>query len=428
MKVAIAGYGIEGKASLAYWRGLGDHVTVLDERTVDGVPGDTEVVVGPDVFQNLTQYDLVVRTASLRPDKLRGAKKVWSATNEFFEKCPAQIVGVTGTKGKGTTCSLVVSILRSAGKTVHLVGNIGTPALEVLPSIKPNDVVVYELSSFQLWDLEKSPHIAVVLMIEPDHLDVHVNFDEYIEAKQQIVTYQTSDDIVFYNPTNLHSKQIAIASKGQKIRYGTPEGNAVYVKENKFFTQGHLICGVDTLQLVGRHNLENACAAISAVLAYDKNTSFNDIKKGLHDFTGLPHRLRFVREVSGVKYYDDSIATTPGSAIAALDSFVEPKIIILGGFDKGADYSDVVAKCRDTNTVVLAVGQTGEKIFELAKHANVVVHRLRGLMDEVVAFAYKLAEPGTVVILSPASASFGQYKNYSERGDQFVEAVKQLAN
>lgn len=428
MKVAVAGYGLEGQASLVYWRSLGDDVTVLDEFPVDDSPEGIEVLVGSDVFQNLTDYDVVVRTASLRPDKLHGARKVWSATNEFFAKCPATIIGVTGTKGKGTTCSLVASILRVAGKTVHLVGNIGTPALEVLPTIKENDIVVFELSSFQLWDLEKSPHIAVVLMIEPDHLDVHSDTDEYLTAKQQIVVHQTANDKVFYHPTNPFSRQVASSGEGQKIRYSTPEEGGVYVKENTFFIQNHPICSIETLRIVGRHNLENACAAISAVLAYDTETSFSDIEKGLHDFTGLPHRLRFVKEVAGVRYYDDSIATTPGSAIAAIDSFTEPKIIILGGFDKGADYNEVIKKCRETGSIVLAVGQTGDKIFELAKKADVAVHRLTGYMNEVVAFARKLAEPGSVVILSPASASFGQYKNYADRGDRFVSAVEQLSD
>jgi len=426
MNVAVAGYGMEGKVSVAYWLLKGAQVTVLDEKEVADLPDSATVVTGPHAFDNLETYDMVVRTASLRPDKLSSARKVWSGTNEFFAECPAPIIGVTGTKGKGTTSSLIASMLRTAGKTVHLVGNIGVPALEVLPTIKAEDVVVFEMSSFQLWDLEKSPHIAVVLMIEPDHLDVHSSLDEYIDAKSHIAASQVAGDTVVYHPTNVLSERVASPGAGQKLRYATTEDSGVYVMSNTFFAQGKQICETDIMQVPGAHNLENACAAMTAVLAYDKTISFDDIATGLKKFTGLPHRLKFIREIEGVRYYDDSIATTPGSAIAALNAFSAPKVILLGGQSKGVSYDEVIAVCKQTHATIIAIGTTGESIYEHAKAHGVPVYRVLGTMQEAVSQAAAVASRGAVVILSPASSSFDQYANYSDRGNRFIEAVERL--
>lgn len=409
MKVVIAGYGVEGKASLAYWRNQGAEVSIADQRQeLTDPPVGVPLILGPDAFERLADFDLVIRSPSLRPDKLPYADKVWSATNEFLAKCPVPVIGVTGTKGKGTTSSLIASILRASGKTVHLVGNIGVPALEVLPNIRPEDIVVYELSSFQLWDAARSPQVAVVLGIEPDHLDVHKDFNEYVDAKANIARYQTSSDTVVYNVNNSFSCQIAELSQANKIPYPFDISEV----------SGSLL-------IPGQHNIENASAAVAAIRQF--TTDADIIRQGLSAFTGLPHRLKFVAEKAGVRYYDDSIATTPGSAIAAMHSFPEPKLLILGGSDKGAQYDTVVAVAQETGTQVLAIGQTGEKIADLCEAKGVPVIRETGLMPEVVARAAALATAGSVVILSPASASFDQYKSYSDRGDQFVRAVEELS-
>lgn len=408
MKVAIAGYGVEGKQNYAYWLERGDELTIVDEREViDDLPDGAQTILGPNAFEKLADFDLIVRTAGLTPRKIHTNGKIWSATNEFFAQTPVPIIGVTGTKGKGTTSSLITSILRAAGKTVHLVGNIGQPALEILPQIQPDDVVVYELSSFQLWDLEKSPHVAVVLPIEPDHLDVHADFEDYVEAKANITRHQTTDDILVFNQDNEFSRQIAETSVAQKIPYP------------------YDISSVESsIVFPGKHNVENASAAIAAVQEYTQDETI--IRQGLAAFSGLPHRLKFVAEKNGVKYYDDSIATTPGSAIAALKAFQASKIIILGGSDKGADYEQTIELCRELNAKVIAIGQTGSVIAELADELGVICIREEGDMTAIVKKADEIAHAGDVVILSPASASFDMFKNYADRGDQFIAAVMDL--
>jgi UDP-N-acetylmuramoylalanine--D-glutamate ligase len=441
MKIAIAGYGAEGESNYHYWNTPENQVVIIDEQEPSRpVPVDASLIVGESAFAKLEGYDLVVRTAGLAPRKIMTDGKVWSATNEFLAQCPAPIIGVTGSKGKGTTSSLIASILRAAGRTVHLVGNIGVPALDVLPQITANDVVVYELSSFQLWDAQKSPHIAVVLMIEPDHLDVHADMDEYVAAKASIRRYQTCDDICLYHPTNVYSRRIATVDTGiydnnavdeirdTIARYGVPDDGQVYVKDDVFTVGEAAICTVSALQLPGAHNVENACAAISAALSLG-GVDADAIEQGLRAFTGLPHRLKLVDEINGVRYYDDSIATTPGSAIAALKGFDQPKIIILGGSSKGAEYAELASTAAQSNVkLAITIGQEADKLAAAlqAEGVSSVNLGMNTTMTEIVRFAQQHAAQGEVVILSPACASFGMFKNYSDRGEQFIAAVKAL--
>ena len=414
MKIVIAGYGVEGQSSLCYFQKKFPKASFLvaDERDrVDGLPDNVGYQVG---FAGLNDADLIIRSPSLSPEKIKTSGRIWSATNEFFDKCPAPIIGVTGTKGKGTTCSLITAILRQSGQTVHLVGNIGVPALDVLPKIKKDDIVVYELSSFQLWDLEKSPHIAVVLMIEPDHLNVHADFGDYLAAKRNIARFQSQEDYVIYNSQNDFSREIAASSPAQK-------------KEYPFYITNDIISAI---RLPGKHNIDNVCAAILAAKAIQSDITNDEIKAGLSDFTGLPHRLKFVAEKNGVKYYDDSISTTPGSAIAALKAFTEPKVLILGGSDKGADYTELAQEiARQQMRAVIVNGANASEIIEILHKNKVscqVVQLEMATMPTAVEAAANQAQPGDVVILSPAAASFDMFKSYNDRGEQFVAAVDNL--
>jgi UDP-N-acetylmuramoylalanine--D-glutamate ligase len=452
MKIAIAGFGAEGKSNYNYYAAQGGHeITIADEReAVDDLPAGVPVILGAGAFAKLQDFDVVVRTAGLNPNKIQTNGKIWSATNEFFAKCPADIIGVTGTKGKGTTCSLITAILRAAGRTVHLVGNIGVPALSELANIQPDDLVVYELSSFQLWDLEKSPHVAVILHMEPDHLDVHADMQEYIRAKANIRLHQTINDICFYHPSNQYVQQIIDMRgdwpqddfqlrdwKWRAFRYGTPEIRdpsvaAVFIKNAIFCIKRPNIeqfstIPVSALKIPGEHNQQNACAAIDAALVY--GVSDEAIATGLASFDGLPHRLKFVRSVDNVDYYDDSIATTPGSAIAAIDAFEQPKILILGGSKKGADFTELGEKAgRSTVKAVIAIGEEASRIEEVMKQNGVVTFNIGTAitMKDIVDIAKSRAESGDVVILTPSCASFDMFKSYVDRGDQFIAAVNAL--
>jgi UDP-N-acetylmuramoylalanine--D-glutamate ligase len=425
MKIAIAGYGLEGKSNYDYFKSLGE-VTIVDEReAVDDLPEGVPTLLGKEAFSRLGDFDLVVRTAGLSPHKIQTNGKVWSATNEFFEKCPAPIIGVTGSKGKGTTSSLIASILMEAGKTVHLVGNIGLPALDELAHITEDDIVVYELSSFQLWDAERSPQVAVVLHIEPDHLDVHESFEEYVSAKGNIARYQGINDRVVYNALNESAIAIAGLSVGQLLPYQTPR--TAHVSDGQFYYGEQLLCSVTELKLPGEHNQDNACAAITAVWPWVQDGVV--IGEGLSAFGGLEHRLKFVAEKQGISYYDDSIATTPGSAIAAMRAFDGPKIIILGGSSKGAEFEELAATAAHSNVKqAILIGDEADRIEQALSRAGVpsVNKGSETTMRAIVQYVADVASVGDTVILSPACASFGMFRDYKDRGEQFITAVNDL--
>lgn len=426
MKIAIAGYGVEGKENYAYWAGnLANELTIVDERDeLADLPDGAQTLLGAGAFQRLDGFDLVIRTAGLAPRKIATNGKVWSATNEFFAVCPAPIIGVTGSKGKGTTASLITSILEAAGKKVWLVGNIGVPALSVLPNIQPEDIVVYELSSFQLWDIEKSPHVAVVLHIEPDHLDVHASMEEYVQAKGNITRFQTEADVLVFNDRNEFSKAIAAGSSARTI--GFPSDTEAHIENETFFYGPTAICSVGELRIPGMHNWMNAGMAIAAAWEYTQDTQA--IIQGLNNFKGLPHRLAYVNTVNGVEFYDDSIATTPGSAVAALQAFWNrDKVIILGGSHKGSDFTALATEIKQHHATALLIGDEATRIAEAFTAAGFTQFEMvSGGMEDIVKRAYELAGPGDVVLLSPSAASFGMFKNYADRGDQFVAAVSHL--
>ncbi|HYG84163.1 MAG TPA: UDP-N-acetylmuramoyl-L-alanine--D-glutamate ligase [Verrucomicrobiae bacterium] len=430
MKIALLGYGIEGKSAHRYlavqypqaeftvYAAPIERPSYLPE-TVNYIGGRTDFLDIP--------ADLVIRTPSIAPHRITSSGEITSVTKLFFADCPAHIIGVTGSKGKGTTASFIASILRVAGKKVHLVGNIGLGALDVLPTITADDIVVYELSSFQLWDIEASPQTAVVLTIEADHLDVHRDMNDYVQAKARIARFQTSEDrVIFYAP-NTYARQIAAQSAA--IKFGYPSADGFYIRDGYFYHKAQQICATTAVRLPGEHNLENALAAIIAAWPWVDEGEV--IAKGLTSFHGLPHRLAFVAEKQGVKYYDDSIATTPGSSIAAIRAFAAPKVLILGGATKGADFKPLAEELQRHNIrKVLLVGAEAETIARALQNAAFTEYELIGnkTMPEIAQKADQAAQPGDVVLLSPACSSLDMFQSYQDRGDQFIEAVRALPN
>lgn len=427
MKVCIAGYGAEGKVNYEYWSKLGYDVAIADERTeVEDLPEGVHTILGEGAFEKLHDYDLVVRTASLNPARIFTHGKIWSATNEFFAKCPAKIIGVTGTKGKGTTCTLIAEILKAAGKKVHLVGNIGVPALRELDDIKEEDIVVFELSSFQLWDLEKSPETAVVLMIEPDHMDVHASMEEYVDAKANITIHQTSEDVLVYHPSNKYTGEIASSSKARKVKYMSDEG--ADVKNGQVIIDGKIICKTEEVGLLGEHNLQNICAAVTAAWRYTQDA--DAIKKAVIQFKGLPHRLEFVRELNGVTYINDSFSSAPGATVAAIKAFKKPVILIAGGYNKGVDYSVLATLASELQNLkkVLLIGDVKNSVAHLFSESGFDSFEVLDSTTfvDIVKRAQSLAVDGDVVLLSPGTSSFDMFKNFYERGEQFKTIVNEL--
>jgi UDP-N-acetylmuramoylalanine--D-glutamate ligase len=433
MKIAILGYGLQGSSAYEYWNMPENQVTVCDQNTTLELPDNVERHLGPDHLKGLDEFDLIVRSPIVHPRHIQEANspeilsKVTTVTNEFLKVCPSKnIVGVTGTKGKGTTSTLIAKLLEASGKKVHLGGNIGTPPLDLLKDdIQADDWVVLELANFQLIDLKASPRIAVCLMVVPEHMDWHKDMAEYMTAKQQLFAHQTADDYAIYYAKNENSHSVASASPGHKVPYMQAPG--AEVTDDAVMIGGQTICKTSELKLLGKHNWQNVCAALTAFWQVAQNTEA--ARQVLTSFSGLEHRLELVRELDGVKYYDDSFGTTPETAIVAIEAFDQPKVVILGGSDKGASFDNLAQVVKDNNMrAVLLIGKMAPNIqqsLEAVGFTNFIFGG--GTMTEIVKTAQENARPGDVVILSTACASFDMFKDYKDRGEQFKAAVQALA-
>jgi UDP-N-acetylmuramoylalanine--D-glutamate ligase len=434
MKVAILGYAEQGRAAYEYWGKQGHELTICDMDDQLRIPDGAQAKLGFDYLKDLDQFDLLVRTPSLHPRDIMAANpespdildKVTTVTEEFMKVCPSRnIIGVTGTKGKGTTSTLIAKMLEAAGHQVHLGGNIGIPPLDMLKNgIRPEDWVVLELANFQLIDLKTSPHIAVCLMVEPEHLNWHSDMQEYIAAKQQLFAHQSPEDIAIYFADNENSQTVASVSPGTLIPYFATPGATI--DNGAISISSQEVCRTEELKLLGKHNWQNACAAVTAV--WQITQDIEALRSVLTTFTGLEHRLEFVREVEGVSYYDDSFGTTPETAIVAIEAFPGPKVVILGGSDKGATYEKLADAVMSNDVrAAIVIGETGQAIkhaLEQAGFGNII--EAGSTMTEIVTAAKNQAEPGDVVLLSTGCASFGLFKNYKDRGEQFKSAVNQL--
>ena len=428
-KIAILGFGREGKSVLIHLRRQPAYkdalFTVLDQRFI--VPekkAEKNVLyrLGNGYMDNLTDFDVVFRSPGVPfnlPQIQRAIKKgvkFSSETQLFFDEIKgskATIVGITGTKGKGTVATLLAHMLKVAGKKVVLAGNIGKPMLSVLAQAKKADVVVLELSSFQLQNLHASPDVAVVLHITPDHLDAHKNVAEYVGAKASITKYQSAKDKVFYLPGNAPSAQIARRSKGKN-----------YLVTSSVLKVGDVV-------LPGAHMVDNA--RVAASVAVSLGCSPASIRASLKTYKPLAHRLEFVRDIKGVKFYNDSAGTNPETAVAAVKAFSQPSILIAGGKDKGLNYAPLAKALLDSSCkAVVLFGENKAKIAKALKMINdkveiKIVDSLASAVKTAVKCAHSdIHHSSFNIIFSPGSASFDMFKDYADRGEQFKKIVKKL--
>lgn len=485
---------MEGIAAAEYLVRNGyENVTVFDsKKEIEGViPAGSNVSLGINFLESpdspIYDYEVLFRSPGIHTSRLDKARKmgvkVTSTTEFFFENCPGFIVGVTGTKGKGTTSSLIYEILKKDGRDVYLGGNIGESPLKFLDELSSDSIVVLELSSFQLQDLTLSPQAAVVLMTTSEHLDYHADKEEYWEAKKPILMFQGGNDFAVLNRDYAYCGQFIKLGQGEKYlisRYDDrsrciESGKKPGIDKGAFVFNGRLvftengieadICGVDEVGLMGEHNLENVLAAIT--VAIKMNVSLEVVREAVREFKGLEHRLEFVENVNGVHFYNDSFSTTPETSIAAVYAFKEPVMLIAGGSDKGADYSEwgLMLQKNPNLKAVFLIGLMANRMeqalraaaaelssrgdgaiseFNNAEKKNganvkssedlditgirefpVKIYRCESL-EEAVETAYEIGVDGDSVVMSPAAASFDMFKNYKYRGAAFKQIVHHL--
>lgn len=443
--VAVIGIGVSNQPLIDVLLSHGIEVTACDRKSREelGVLGDTltskgaKLRLGADYLQNLRE-DIIFRTPGMRPDlpelqaAIANGSRLTSEMEIFFEICPCPIIAVTGSDGKTTTTTMIAELLRRVGKTVHLGGNIGHPLLAEAGDIHPEDIAVLELSSFQLMTMTRSPHIAVITNLAPNHLDVHRNFAEYIAAKENIFTHQMTKDIAVFNADNTITAEEAcralgrtrLFSRKQEVKDGVfLRGEAIIARsrgqERQIMTTNHI-------KLPGVHNVENYLAAISVV---DGMVPDEIIQDFAGTFQGVEHRIELIRTRKGVRWYNDSIASSPSRTIAGLNSFHQKVILIAGGKDKGISYESLGPVINERVKLLLLCGATAGVIRQSVEQAaNYNGLEILDVEDyqEAVSLADSHSREGDVVILSPASTSFDRFANFMDRGKTFKNIVNQL--
>ena len=443
--VAVIGIGVSNRPLIELLLDRGVAVTACDrqERAALGPYADileekgARLRLGPDYLEGLRE-DVIFRTPGMRPDlpQLTAAvargSVLTSEMEVFFQVCPCPKIAVTGSDGKTTTTTIIAELLKRAGKTVHLGGNIGHPLLAETGSMKPDDVAVLELSSFQLMTMTRSPHIAVVTNLAPNHLDVHKDFQEYINAKENIFTHQTAEDIAVFNADNPYTLEEASRAVGRARMFSRQKEleDGVFLRGDAIIAQHdgaeRQVMTTADIKLPGVHNIENYMAAIAAVDGLVPDEVIRDFAR---EFGGVEHRIELIRTRKGVRWYNDSIASSPSRTIAGLNSFREKVILIAGGKDKGISYESLGPVINDRVKLLILCGATAGVIRQSTEQApNYEGLEIVDVADyhEAVALANSRAREGDVVLLSPASTSFDRFANFMERGRVFKDIVNSL--
>lgn len=442
--VAFCGVGRTHMPLIKLFQEKGAVVTVRDQRPLEKLGENGEVLqslgvelrLGEDYLQDLNE-DIIFRTPGMRyhlPQLEEARARGCAVTSElelFFRLCPCKIYGVTGSDGKTTTTSIIAEFLKAQGRTVHLGGNIGKPLLPEIESIAPEDVAVVELSSFQLISMRESPDVAVVTNLSPNHLDVHKDMQEYIDAKKNILLHQGALSRTVLNAGNEITAAFAPEVRGDcwMFRRGAPVERGVWCDGENIYVHGEKLLEASQIKIPGWHNVENYMAAIAAVWG---DVEPQTIRHVAETFAGVEHRAEFVRELGGVKYYNDSIATSPTRVISGMLSLFPQKILMIaGGYDKHIPFEPLgPAVCEKVKTLIL-LGSTAQKIQDAVMAAPQYREGCPEIlrvetMEEAVAAAAAHAQPGDIVSLSPACAAFDLYPNFEVRGRHFKEIVNKL--
>ena len=446
-KIAIIGLGVSNIPLIDYFYNKKSNVTLFDGRESSELSTDVldkikkykmEIFTGKNYLTSLNGYDLILRSPSCLPttpelekEAERGAL-VTSEIELFMKMCPCQIIGITGSDGKTTTTTLIYEVLKNAGYTTYVGGNIGIPLFTKLKDITPDDKVVLELSSFQLMGMDVSPDISVITNISPNHLNVHKDYQEYIDAKKNIFKFQKENDILVLNYDDEITRECSKEAKGKVVficsKHKLDEGYIIedgVIKQCDDKLKKHI---ADTKQFVikGIHNYEHICATLAVTKDLVRPEKTVDILK---TFKGVEHRLEFVREIEGVKWYNDSASTSPTRLINALNAFDEDIVLIAGGADKNLDYTPVAKPILDKVNTLILMGQTAGKIFDSVKKEEeiqkkeILIYIAKDL-QEAINIAKKHGKQ--IVLFSPASTSFDMFKSMYERGDIFKTMVNSI--
>ena len=450
-KVAIIGIGVSNLPLIEYFHDLKSEVTIFDNKEIDNI--DKKIVdkivdygmsfsFGKGYLEKLQGFDIIFRSPSCLPNlpelekEIERGAIVTTEVEMVLELAPCKTIAVTGSDGKTTTTTLISEILKKAKYNVWLGGNIGIPLFVKIREMLPEDIVVLELSSFQLMDMKISPNVAVVTNITPNHLDKHTDMDEYIMAKKNIFKYQSKDDLLVINFDNPITKSFKEEGKGEVVFFSSK--NKIedgYIIDNgviKLCKDGlrYHVYDTKTMIIRGTHNFENASAAIIATKDFVK---IEDAIEVFNTFNGVEHRLELVKETkTRVKWYNDSVSSSPTRTIAGLNAFaLRNLILIAGGYDKNLDYEPLAKPIIDNCKTLILLGQTADKIEKAVKkelkqsNKTIDIYRCKSLKETVV-LADSLAVKGDIILFSPASASFDMFKNFAERGQIFKEYVKEI--
>lgn len=446
-KIALCGIGVSNTPLIMNFLEKGARVFACDRRTREQIgeladrleAAGAELKLGEGYLDNL-EVDIIFRTPGMSfnlPELESARKKGIAVTSEmevFFDLCPATIFAVTGSDGKTTTTTLIAKMLEAQGKKVYVGGNIGNPLLPEIEKITAEDFVVVELSSFQLISMRKSPDVAVVTNVAPNHLDVHKDMDEYVQAKKNVLLHQNAFSRTVLNYDNEITNDFRRDVRGQSLGFSMERQvkNGAWLAGDGMLHMAYR--GIDApvmhkseIAILGDHNVQNYLAAISAVWGY---VGADEIRKVAREFKGVEHRIEFVREVNGVRYYNDSIASSPTRTIAGLKAFDRKVILLAGGYDKHIPFEPMAPYVIEKVKLLLLSGPTADKIENCIVNdpyynGSPEIIRIKDI-DEGVKIAHQRGQEGDIVTLSPACASFDAFPNFAARGNHFKKLVEEL--